>query len=120
MSAETEPTRYLPSISEVHAADEALGRFMSELNHFAGVARTFRDSDVPLDDAFFLSRSGIGFEDAPRHVDTAVIARLLVFADDAIEVADVIRDEAAGLRQTMLHIYRDYVIDRCDRRSSPC
>ena len=64
-------TMYLPGISEVDDADRKLGSLLSDLNVFVRAAQQFDGDDLPLEDALFLDKSGITFENAPRHVDPA-------------------------------------------------
>ena len=110
-------TMYLPGISEVDDADGKLGSLLSDLDVFVRATEQFSGDDIPLEEALFLDKSGIAFENAPRHVDPAVIARLLVFAEEALDDAEKIRDQPESLRSALLSIYRNYVIERLDRRS---
>jgi hypothetical protein len=113
-----ETMQFLPSISEVDVADDAIGKFLSDLDWFASAAEKFRGDDVSLEDHVFMDRNGIEFENAPRHVDPAIIARLLVFADEAIDDADKIKRDAERLRGELLTIYRGFVIERSRQRRS--
>jgi hypothetical protein len=107
----TKQVVFLPRISDVDAADNKLGSFMSDLDSLTSDVETFSRDAVPLDDADFLHRASIAYEDRERHADPATIARLLVFADEGLEVAGRIREDATRLRKALLAIYREQVIE---------
>jgi hypothetical protein len=118
MTAATGSALSLPPISAVDAADESLGSFKSELASMKLEAATFV-SFVPLDDAHFLDQAGIEVQEPRRHIDPALIARLLVFADDILDDVEYIRKDALALRGSLLTAYREFVIEgRCWREEA--
>lgn len=106
-------TLALPAPSVVDAAEAHLGELLSELDSFVHAAEVFSGHQLPLEDAVFLSRNGIEPDPEPsRHVDPAIIARLLVFADELLDDVDAIRAHAENLRRLLLTSYRRHVIER--------
>jgi hypothetical protein len=82
------------------------------------VERFATEPDEVVEDAVFLSRHGIAGPDEKerRHADPAIIARLLVFADELEGDAESLRDYALRLRGSLLSIYREYVFEPTGRR----
>ncbi|MGH2921824.1 MAG: hypothetical protein ACRDKU_07160 [Gaiellaceae bacterium] len=104
-------TLMLPQISEIDEADDLAARFGSALDDFTTRAEKYIGNDVKLDDAAFLLANGIAVDERPRHADPALFARLLVFADDALDEAERIAEDARRLRRALLVGYREFVID---------
>ena len=116
MSTTTTPAVRLPPISEVDRADEKLGSFKSDLDSIRSQTKVFAGNDVSLEDATFLSKTGVEFAERPRSTDPATIARLLVFADEVLDDVEDIREDAKKLRQDLLWAYRMFVIEPSGRR----
>jgi hypothetical protein len=105
-------TLFLPAISAVDAADEKIGSFLSDLDMITSDVAIFAGDEMPLADAVFMSKHGIKIPTGrPRHADPATIARLLVFANEIVDDADSIKRDAEKLREALLSIYRNHVID---------
>jgi hypothetical protein len=65
-----------------------------------------------MQDAVFLSRNGIALEaQDPREVDPALLARLLVFADELCDDIESTADDAQRLRSAVLICYRHLVLE---------
>jgi hypothetical protein len=108
----------LPSISDVDRADDKLAGFISDLDAFASRAHEkYVSAGVSLEDAAFMVESGIAVEPSDAAAsDPAVIARLLVFADEVIDEVELIEQRAIALRHALLVGYRETVIERSGRR----
>ena len=111
MSSTASTALYLPKISEVDAADHTIGAFKSDLDKFKSAAETFVRF-VSLNDGMFLEKAGIEVREQRRNADPAIIARLLVFADEVLDDVDQIREDALALRRDLLTAYREFVIER--------
>lgn len=101
----------LPPISAVDEADHKLGSFISDLDHLRSEAERFAGESVSLDDAVFLNHAGVEIDEPPREADPALFARLLVFANETIEDAEHIAEDARKLRSALLDAYRYLLID---------
>ncbi len=102
-------TLFLPTISAVDEADELACTLMSSLDQLAAAAERFAGDDVPRNE------SGIPLEEPPpRHVDPAVVARLLVFSNQLEGDIDTIGEYTERLRDALLRAYVELV-----RESSP-
>jgi len=111
--------RQLPSISVIDAADEKMGSFLSDLDDFTSSVKALASNSVPLQDAVFMSKAGIDFEEPPTYIDPALVARLLVFTDEILaDDLDTLRRDAESLRSDLLWIYRMQVIEPSGRRDA--
>jgi hypothetical protein len=107
----------LPAISVVDRADNYAGLLLSELDSITSAVERFAGEEVSLEDAVFLDRHGIALdEEEVRNADPALIARLLVFANELEVDAETIREDAARLRTALLAIYRENVYELSGRR----
>ena len=106
---------FLPSISEVDEADEALGQLTSRLEDLASTVDRLDGNDHSLEDELFAEKSGIELERSPRYIDPAALARALVFADEVLDDLGPIRENAMKLRQALLNLYRFHVIEPSGR-----
>ena len=113
MSATTTPADIrLPAISHVDRADDRFGLFRSDLDSLRSQLEQFGGDDMPIADAVFLYDNGITLdEQEPREVDPAILARLLVFADELLDDLDSVAEDAKRLRSAVLDNYRHLVIE---------
>jgi hypothetical protein len=116
MASTSIPLKPLPTISAVDRADNHLGMLLSDLDWMSSHIERFADEEVSLEDAVFRTDNGIDVDEAPRHVDPAIIARLLVFANELEVDAEAIREYAGRLRASLLSIYRQHLVEPSGRR----
>jgi hypothetical protein len=115
-STTTRNRQNLPAISAVDRADEHLGLLLSDLDWMTSDVASFAGESVSLDDAVFLMSHHIEVGEPERHVDPAIIARLLVFANELESDAESIREYSNQLRDSLLSIYRQRLCEPSGRR----
>jgi hypothetical protein len=106
------PIEELPSIHEVDEADNQLGSFLSDLDHLVSTVKTLAGGDLSLEEATRLVEVGKPLPHHHLHIDPAVFARLLVFADELERVAQSVKKDAGELRFSLLSLYRFEVIEK--------
>jgi hypothetical protein len=104
-------TLRLPERAVVEAADEKIGGAMSDLNWFGHLVDKMNGDTISVADHVAMVKLGVTFEEDEVVVDLVDFARLLAFADEAIDCAETIADEAAKLRRGLLSLYRERVIN---------
>jgi hypothetical protein len=102
----------LPAISDVDRADDHLGHLLSDLDSLTSEIERYAGETVPIGDHVFLSANGIAPDDEPdEYVDPAIIARLLVFANELEEDGETVLDYGRRIRGSLLWIYRERVFE---------
>jgi hypothetical protein len=105
--------RSLPSLGEIEATDEKLGSTLSDLECFASIVKHLCGDEppLPLDEALSRLREGT-LPDLPAfEYEAAQFARLLVLADEVLEDAERLGSYASELRDGLLQLYRDRVLE---------
>jgi hypothetical protein len=101
----------LPAISDVDRADDHLGHLLSALDSLTDEIEHYAEG-AHIEDYVFLTGNGIAPDDEPdEYVDPAIIARLLVFANELEEDGEAVVEYGRRIRGSLLWIYRERVFE---------